>query len=68
MCPTGCHVGFLTVMEIFRSPLSVDLPCDSSRSYVDCGCKDQEVVHFEGASMAVKYKIKAFKDNESSQL
>ena len=64
MYPTRCHGELLTgmeiVMEIFRSPSSVNLPCDSSTSYFVCGCKDQEVVQFEGASMAVKYKSKAF--------
>lgn len=53
----------LAVIETSRSPSFEDAPCDSSRSFVDCGSKDQEVVQFEGASISagtVKYRPKAF--------
>ena len=61
--PVRCHGELLIAVEIFRSPFSVDLPCDSSRSYVDYGCKDPEGVQFGAALMAVKYKTKAFGDD-----
>ena len=53
-------LGGPLTLEIFRSPSSVDPSCDSSRSFVDYRCEDEEVVRFEATSMAVKYSPKAF--------
>ncbi len=35
MCPARVHNKLLAMMEITRSPFSEDLPCDSSRLFVN---------------------------------